>query len=104
MTSPPARPGPSRRADLLLALAALPLMGGVTAVLLFGALALATGTAVSGSGGLLPVLLAVGFGLGLALTPAVLLARSTWRTGWRLVPAAAALSPFTAPWWFLLTN
>ncbi|WP_327677813.1 hypothetical protein [Kitasatospora sp. NBC_00458] len=100
MTETSLRTGPSTRRDLLLALAALPLLGGACAVVAFTAYALAMGAAMSDAGGL--VLLLVLAGGALALAPAVVVAWRTGRAGWRMVPVAALLSPLTAHWWFQL--
>ncbi|MGW6916587.1 hypothetical protein ACWGB8_22590 [Kitasatospora sp. NPDC054939] len=100
MTFPAAPTDPSRRHDLLLSLIALPLLTGATALVAFGSFALMFGAALSDAG---PAVLVIGLvGVVLALAPAVLVAVRGARSGYRLLPLVAALSPFASVGWFQL--
>ncbi|MFJ7246017.1 hypothetical protein ACIQWA_15375 [Kitasatospora sp. NPDC098652] len=101
MTSIPLRVGPGRLKDATLALLALPLLGGVLPfVVLCVTVAVGSGSGSwddgDGSGW---AFLGIGLMAGpvAALAAGVLTAVRTWRSGYQLLPVAAALSPFVVP-------
>ncbi|MFD5468520.1 hypothetical protein ACFWIQ_37805 [Kitasatospora sp. NPDC127059] len=101
MTSIPMRVGPSRLKDAALALLALPLLGGVLPFVVFCFVAcLGNGPGAGDDGdGRGWAFLAYGMiaGPAAALVAGVVVAVRGWRSDYRILSVAAALSPFLVP-------
>ncbi|MFD7448936.1 hypothetical protein [Kitasatospora sp. NPDC059827] len=101
MTPIPMRVGPARLKDAALALLALPLLGAVLPFVVFCLVACTGGGPGTGDDGDGSAWAFLGYGMvagpAAALAAAVLVAARSRRSGYSLLPGAAALAPFLLP-------